>query len=45
MQEVGFLRPQHRDLLIASDTLDDLLIRMAAHAPAKPITSMRAEEL
>jgi len=45
MQEVGFLRPQHRDLLIASDELDDLLIRMAAHAPSQPITSMRAEDL
>ncbi|WP_116091647.1 TIGR00730 family Rossman fold protein [Sphingomonas crusticola] len=45
MQDVGFLRPQHRDLLIASDDLDDLLDKMAAHRPAKPITSMRAEEL
>jgi uncharacterized protein (TIGR00730 family) len=45
MQDVGFLRPQHRDLLIASDDLDELLIRMAAHAPSQPITSMRAEDL
>jgi hypothetical protein len=45
MQEVGFLRPQHRDLLIASDDLDDLLIQMARHAPSQPITSMRAEDL
>ena len=45
MQEVGFLRPQHRDLLITSDDLDDLLIKMAAHVPSKPITSMRAEDL
>ena len=45
MQDVGFLRPQHRELLIAGDELDDLLSRMAAHQPAKPITSMRAEEL
>lgn len=45
MQEVGFLRPQHRDLLIAGDDLADLLGQMAAHQPAKPITSMRAEEL
>jgi len=45
MQEVGFLRPQHRDLLIASDNLDDLLAQMAAHRPSQPITSMRAEEL
>jgi uncharacterized protein (TIGR00730 family) len=45
MQDVGFLRPQHRDLLISSNDLDDLLAQMAAHQPAQPITSMRAEEL
>jgi uncharacterized protein (TIGR00730 family) len=45
MQHVGFLRPQHRDLLIAGDDLDELLIQMAAHAPSQPITSMRAEDL
>jgi uncharacterized protein (TIGR00730 family) len=45
MREVGFLRPQHADLLIASDDLDDLLARMAAHVPGEPITSMRAEDL
>jgi uncharacterized protein (TIGR00730 family) len=45
MQDVGFLRPQHRDLLIAGDDLDELLIQMAAHAPSQPITSMRAEDL
>jgi uncharacterized protein (TIGR00730 family) len=45
MQDVGFLRSQHRDLLISSSELDDLLAQMAAHQPAQPITSMRAEEL
>jgi uncharacterized protein (TIGR00730 family) len=45
MQDVGFLRPQHSDLLIASDGLDDLLGQMEAHQPSQPITSMRAEEL
>ena len=45
MAEVGFLRPQHCDLLLASDSLDDLLARMAAHQPATPIVEMRAEEL
>lgn len=43
--EVGFLRPQHGDLLITGDDLDDLLARMAAHEPSKPITSMKAEDL
>ncbi len=45
MQDVGFLRPQHRDLLISSTNLVDLLAEMAMHEPGTPITSMRAEEL
>ena len=45
MAEVGFLRPQHRELLIASDRLDDLLAKMAAHEPARPITRLSAAEL
>jgi len=45
MGEVGFLRPQHRDLLIVADTLDTLLDRMAAHVPTQPIVRMKAAEL
>ncbi|HMI18021.1 MAG TPA: TIGR00730 family Rossman fold protein [Sphingomonas sp.] len=45
MQDVGFLRPQHRDLLITSNNLIDLLAEMSAYEPGTPITSMRAEEL
>jgi len=45
MQDVGFLRPQHRDLLISNTNLVDLLAQMAMHEPGTPITSMRAEEL
>ncbi|WP_174298506.1 TIGR00730 family Rossman fold protein [Sphingomonas bacterium] len=45
MGAVGFLRPQHRDLLIVADTLDALLERMAAHVPAQPIVAMRAADL
>lgn len=45
MQDVGFLRPQHRDLLISSNNMIDLLAAMAAHEPITPITGMRAEEL
>lgn len=46
MGEVGFLRPQHRDLLIVDDTLDGLLGRMAAHVPlANTITKMSADQL
>jgi len=45
MAATGFLRPQHRDLLIAATDLEDLLARMAAHAPIRTIVEMRAEEL
>jgi len=45
MAAVGFLRPQHRDLLIVADTLDVLLDRMAAHVPTQPIVRMKAEDL
>jgi uncharacterized protein (TIGR00730 family) len=45
MGEAGFLRPQHRDILIASDTLDDLLARMAAHVPIRTVAQMKAAEL
>ncbi len=45
MSEVGFLRPQHEDLLIIADTLDVLLDRMAAHQPSQPIVRMTADDL
>ena len=45
MGEVGFLRAQHRDLLIVADTLSDLLDRMAAHAPTQPIVRMNTADL
>jgi len=45
MAATGFLRPQHRDLLIASNDLDDLLVRMAAHQPIQTIVAMGAEQL
>lgn len=45
MGEVGFLRPQHRDLLIVSDTLAALLDGMAAHVPTQPIVRMAAADL
>ena len=45
MGEVGFLRPQHQGLLIASDDLDDLLAKMAAFVPGPTIVQMKAEEL
>jgi hypothetical protein len=45
MAEVGFLRPQHRALLIVADTMPDLLARMAAHVPTQPIVRMSAADL
>ena len=45
MGEVGFLRAQHRDLLIVADTFDALLDRMADHRPTQPIVRMAAEDL
>ena len=45
MGEVGFLRPQHRDLLLVADTLPVLLERMAAHVPTQPIVRMSAADL
>ena len=45
MGEVGFLRPQHRDLLIVADALPSLLDAMAAHVPTQPIVRMKAGDL
>ncbi|NJR77789.1 TIGR00730 family Rossman fold protein [Sphingomonas corticis] len=45
MADVGFLRPQHHDLLIVGATLDALLDRMAAHVPTQPIVRMAASDL
>ena len=45
MAETGFLRAQHRDILIVDDALDPLLARMAAHVPGPAIIHMRRDEL
>lgn len=45
MISVGFIRPQHKDILIADDDLDRLLARMAAHRPHKTILAMKAGDL
>lgn len=45
MGRVGFVRPQHQDMLIVDTTLDGLLARMAAHRPSVPIIHMKREEL
>ena len=45
MGDTGFLRAQHREILIAEGRLDTLLKRMAAHVPLRPITKLQANEL
>jgi uncharacterized protein (TIGR00730 family) len=45
MAEVGFLRTQHRDILIVDTALDGLLARMAAHVPVTTITKIGAKDL
>jgi uncharacterized protein (TIGR00730 family) len=45
MAAVGFVRAQHRELMIVGDTLDALLERMAAHIPTQPIVRMSAADL
>ncbi|WBO22451.1 LOG family protein [Sphingomonas abietis] len=45
MGETGFVRPQHRGILIASDDLGDLLAKMAAHEPHRTIFAMKAANL
>jgi uncharacterized protein (TIGR00730 family) len=45
MGEVGFVRPAHRELLIAEPTLERLLDRMDDFAPARPIIQLEREEL
>ena len=45
MAKVGFVRPQHTGIMIAAETLPDLLDRMAAHEPAKTIVQMSVDDL
>lgn len=45
MAEVGFVRPAHREILIAADTLSELLERMASYRPHRPIFEMTVDDL
>lgn len=45
MGRVGFVRSQHRELLIVADTLPDLLDKMAAFQPATTIGQIGAKDL
>ena len=45
MLETGFIREAHAGIIIAEDTLEPLLERMAAHKPHTPIFAMKASVL
>lgn len=45
MAAVGFVRPAHQNILIAADTLPELLDKMAAYEPHTPIFKMKADDL
>lgn len=45
MASAGFLRPQHRGILIVDEALDPLLARMASYEPHRTIVAMRRDEL
>jgi hypothetical protein len=45
MVSVGFIREQHKGILIADDQLDRLLTRMAMYEPHQPIFAMTSEDL
>ena len=45
MGESGFIRAEHRGILIVAEELDDLLDKLATYEAHKPIFQMKAEEL
>lgn len=45
MADVGFIRPVHRDIIIADNAIGPLLQRMADHVPHTPLFGMKAEDL
>jgi len=45
MAAVGFVRPQHANILIAAGAIGELLAKMAAYQPHTPIFRMKAEEM
>ena len=45
MAEVGFVRPAHQNILIAAETMPELLTKMEGYVPHTPIFRMKAEDL
>ena len=45
MGEVGFVRPVHQGIILAADTLSELLDKMESYQPHTPIFQMKAADL
>lgn len=45
MTQVGFVRPQHRNILIVADEIEELLERMEAYAPHEALIHMKRDDL
>ena len=45
MAQVGFVRPQHRGIIIDDDTIEGLLDKMAAFQPVTSIVQIKASDL
>ncbi|MBO9576897.1 MAG: TIGR00730 family Rossman fold protein [Sphingobium sp.] len=45
MIETGFIRPAHAGILVARNTLGDLIAAMEAYEPHRPITAMSVDKL
>ncbi len=45
MSDVGFVREQHKGIMIVDDNLDGLLTKMEAYEPHKTIFAMKADDL
>ena len=45
MADVGFVRPAHQGIILAAETLSELLDKMASYCPHTPIFKMKAADL
>lgn len=45
MVDVGFIRKQHKDIMLVDETIDALVDKMAAYQPIETIFAMKADDL
>lgn len=45
MAEVGFVRPQHKGIMVVDEDLDALIVKMRAYEPHQTIFRMKASDL